>query len=98
MEIKQNRVSPYYWFTLDTSSAEDMETLQELRMKISAVNKILGTNERVEIRGRKPIQKMESRAKYTGKVSTVGYNSDGNIVGGIKNASVIDVYVYNRNV
>lgn len=96
-----DRKSPDYLYTLDTSSAADMQLLAALRAAISAENKASNDSsckKRVEVRGRKPITKMECTNRWTGKTSAVGFDAGGNIVGGVKNAGALDVYVYVRNI
>ena len=51
---------------------------------------------RVCLRGRKPIQKFERRNYWTGKVSKIGYNYSGDVIGGLKNAGAVDVYIWRR--
>ncbi len=54
---------------------------------------------RVVLRGRKPEVKMEIKRNFwTGETrkGSVSYDWAGNIVGGIKNATKIDVYIYDR--
>ena len=50
------------------------------------------------MRGRKPYKKMKAPRGYLhkGSVGEVSYNNHGNIVGGIRNASCVDVYIYRR--
>jgi hypothetical protein len=84
--------------TVDTSSAVDMEKLSIIKKSVSAANKNRLDKKRVVLRGRKPIEKMYVRGGYFYKASLrpVSYDWAGNIVGGIKNATKYDVYIYGR--
>ena len=92
-----NRKSTSYIFTADINSASDMLQIEELRKAIKSLNTISDKKKRVVLRGRKPLVKMDKYNPYTGKMSTISYDWAGNIVGGIANATKIDVYVYNRS-
>lgn len=84
---------------LDVQSAADMQKLQDIRKSIAVSNQILGHQKlRVEVRGRKPFVKMPAQDGWYKKSSgnPVSYDPHGNIVGGLANASVLDVYIYNR--
>ena len=80
------RISNNYLTTLDVNSASDMIRLNEIKDTIRISNRSIFNNRklRVVLRGRKPIVK-------TGRYS---YDWGGNIVGGIANASKLDVYIY----
>jgi len=94
------RRSKSYVGTFDVSNRHDMNTLQKLRESVSLLNKTdafgrykdygMQDNDaikkRVVARGRKPIWKIDNKS----------YDWGGNIVGGIRNASVVDVYIYDR--
>ena len=82
------RISNNYLTTLDVNSASDMIRLNEIKDTIRISNRSIFNNRklRVVLRGRKPIVK-------TGRYS---YDWCGNIVGGIANASKLDVYIYTR--
>jgi len=75
------RVSRNYVATLDPMSAVDMQTLNVLRKVVSIMNKNNTRKHRVRVCGRKPIN---------------GYDWGGNPKGGLKNATMYDVYVYNK--
>lgn len=79
------RNSTNYVITLDVNSASDMEKLALIKSTIRAVNAYNSKQKRVVVRGRKPIN-----------VTNKSYDWGGNIVGGIKNASKLDVYIYDR--
>ena len=84
---------------LDVQSAADMQKLQDIRKSVAVSNQILGHQKlRVEVRGRKPFVKMPAENSWYKKASgnPVAYNMFGNIVGGLANASALDVYIYNR--
>jgi hypothetical protein len=94
------RRSQSYVCTLDTKSVADMQQLDAIRKAINCGNnavKWTGNRPlRVVVRGRKPFEKLTVINRWTGKPSTVGYDLAGNIIGGIANASKLDVYVYVR--
>lgn len=93
-----NRKSDSFIARLDTQSAQDMLTLQQIKNTVSFLNKGLPQHfkKRVVIRGRKPIIKMKTSGGYFHRDSkgAVAYDIFGNIVGGITNASMYDVYIY----
>ena len=101
MYIKPNRCNSYVG-TFVTTHYYDMQKLQALRESVSLMNKtdaFWGTypdyqkrQKRVVARGRKPIVKMKTR----GSKGLVSYEWGGNVVGGIKNAGEVDVYIYDR--
>ena len=74
------RISLNYVTTLDPTSSEDMARLKEIRSAISFSNKYSILKNRVRVCGRKP---------------TTGYDWGGNVIGGIRNATRLDVYIYN---
>jgi hypothetical protein len=93
------RASTSYVTTLDVNSASDMEMLQTIKKAVSVINFRNPNKKRVVIRGRKPAVKMEIGKHYwTGKSRKGPVNFDwfGNIVGGITNATKLDVYIYDR--
>lgn len=85
------RYSGNYVTTLNASSSVDMEKLAAIRAGIKEFNKFSALSgkkgSRVVVRGRKP------KVKVNGK----SYDWGGNIVGGIKNATYLDVYIYDRS-
>ena len=87
-----SRKSTNYVCTLDINSYSDMEKLSVIKATVSAINKNISTHnkKRIVIRGRKPFQ----RKNICGNL--VSYDYGGNIVGGIANASKLDVYIYDR--
>ena len=93
------RTSECYVCTLDTNSVSDMNSLTAIRAAVKAANvgQHVRNKKRVVIRGRKPKVKMFVKKGYFTSASKglVSYDNGGNIVGGIKNATIIDVYVYN---
>lgn len=82
--MKRNSTS--YVTTLNVNSAYDMSTLNIIKKSISAANTYSKFKKRVVVRGRKPAEKIGGKS----------YDWGGNIVGGIKNATILDVYVYDR--
>ena len=79
------RKSNSYVTTLDVNSVTDMHTLATIKSTIRAVNAFSQNKKRVVVRGRKPINKIY-----------YSYDRGGNIVGGLRNASKLDVYIYDR--
>lgn len=94
------RTSTSYVTTLDVFSAADMEELDLIKKLVKAMNnRNPAVKARVVLRGRKPAVKMEIKPNFwTGETrkKPVSYDWAGNIVGGIKNATKIDVYIYDR--
>jgi len=86
------RTSPYYVCSLDVNSAVDMEKLEIVKKTVKASNKYTAVKHRVVVKGRKPIVKQHN--SRTGNM--VSYDTFGDIVGGLQNASVLDVYVFQR--
>lgn len=52
---------------------------------------------RVCLRPRKPIKKHKMINIFNGSEHYVGYDWAGNVIGGIENASQVDVYIYRRS-
>ena len=90
------RKSTSYVTTLDVNSATDMQTLETIKATIRAVNAFNRNKKRVVLRGRKPIIKGRSVNLWTGKAKFGGYDWAGNVIGGIRNASKLDVYIYDK--
>ena len=90
------RKSNSYVTTLDVNSASDMQTLETIKDTIRAVNAFSSKKKRVVLRGRKPIVKGRSVNYWSGKVRYGGFDRAGNIIGGLANASKLDVYIYDR--
>ena len=80
------RKSASYVTTLDVISVSDMQSLETIKATIRAVNAFSKNKKRVVLRGRKPFVKL----------SRYAYNRGGNLIGGITNASKLDVYIYDR--
>lgn len=88
------RTSDKFLVRLDTQSADDMIRLQEIRKAISIINATSTQKFRVDVKGRKPIQKGVIRNRITGRVIASGsYGYGGNIIGGLANAKFFDVYI-----
>ena len=96
MELEMERKSSSYVFTADVNSVSDMEKLEAIKQAVRVVNKTAYINKRVVLRGRKPLKKKEVFNFYTDQKSVRSYDFGGNIVGGIANATMIDVYIYDR--
>lgn len=108
MYRKENRTRSYVG-TFSTSDQGDQTRLQQLIESVSLLNKTDGfgyypSGEKIQMRvckrGRKAITKMIAEPTYYGyggSKGPVNYNYFGNIVGGIKNASEVDVYLYHRS-
>ena len=79
------RKSTSYIMTVDVNSASDMAQLELIKKTVATVNQNRTQKKRVVVRGRKPINKIY-----------YSYDRGGNIVGGIRNASKLDVYIYDR--
>jgi hypothetical protein len=90
------RTSTNFVITIDPLSAVDMEKLQVIKKTIKAVNQYSKNKKRVVLRGRKPVVKVPVRNFWTGQMGFRSYDWGGNIVGGIKNATKLDVYIYDR--
>ena len=84
--IDTNRSSSWVG-TFNPKDEKDMDEYEIVKAIVRNVNSNTKQRFRVEKRGRKP--------KY--KVDGKSYQWGGNIVGGINNATVWDVYIYRRN-
>jgi hypothetical protein len=84
--------------TVDVNSAIDMEQLDIIKKAVAITNKNRTNKKRVVLRGRKPLVKMPTPGGYfhKGSFRPVSYDWAGNIVGGLKNATKLDVYIYRR--
>ena len=91
-----NRKSSSYVCTLDVYSVADMLDLALIRKTVSVSNKLTKNKNRVVVRGRKPVVKMHYNGTYNSTKGPVSYDFGGNIVGGLANATVYDVYIYDR--
>jgi len=86
------RKSDSYIATLHVGSVVDMQELALIRKTVKTSNRYTTQKKRVVIRGRKPlIKRLHGR---TGNF--ISYDHGGNIVGGIVNATIYDVYIYDR--
>ena len=92
------RTSTSYVCTLDVNSVVDMQLLEVIRKTVKVSNFRMPNKKRVVLRGRKPAEKMIAPGGYFYPRSKgpVAYDWAGNIVGGIKNATKLDVYIYDR--
>ena len=82
--------------TADINSAVDMAQIDIIKKAVAIANKSRVNKKRVVLRGRKPIVKARFVNNLTGKVRIGGFDRAGNIYGGIRNASKLDVYIYDR--
>jgi hypothetical protein len=94
-----NRVSESYIATLNFD--EDLKIIKERVKKMNLDEKEAGSDlrYRVCLRGRRPFKKMimsHPHYEWMNSPSSVSYDYFGNIVGGLENASEVDVYVYER--
>lgn len=71
--------------TVDVNSAVDMAQLAIIKKAVAVANQGRSQKKRVVVRGRQPISKIY-----------YSYDRGGNIVGGIRNASKLDIYIYER--
>jgi hypothetical protein len=92
-----NRKSSQYVFTADVNSATDMKRIQHVRDQVKQDNIGSDTKMRVCLRGRKPQVKQELYNMWTEESVIRSYDWSGNIVGGLANATKIDVYIYERS-
>lgn len=90
------RTSINYVMTVDINSAADILQLDTIKKAVAIMNKNRVNKKRVVLRGRKPMVKAPVRNFWTGQIGFRGYDWAGNIVGGLKNATRLDVYIYNR--
>lgn len=95
------RASTSYVTTLDVNSATDMEILKNIKKSVSVMNYRNPNKKRVVLRGRKPAVKMLAPVYWrhwvhAPAIGAVSYDNFGNIVGGIANATKLDVYIYDR--
>ena len=98
MEINDmKRTSTSYVTTLDVNSSFDMAVLQSIKKAVSVMNYRNPNKKRVVLRGRKPMEKRNLTLSNGTVLRTMrSYDFGGNIVGGIKNATKLDVYIYDR--
>ena len=101
--VNNNRKSTSFIGRFDFKSPGDMAELQMVKNMVRTFNNFNKERKdnyrwRVCMRGRKPYKKMKAPRGYLhkGSVGEVSYNNHGNIVGGIRNASCVDVYIYRR--
>ena len=102
---RSNGISESYVGRFDKENPEDMAELEIVKQMIRWINKDVqevlnyGTNRnfkkwRLEYKGREPYKKMKTEtSKGPVKYKPNGY---GALVGGMKNARVIDAYIYRR--
>lgn len=90
------RKSTSYIMTVDVNSAVDMAQLATIKKAVTIANQNRSQKKRVVVRGRKPITKQAYHDFRTNICRVRGYDRGGNIVGGICNASKLDIYIYDR--
>lgn len=90
------RTSTSYVCTLDANSVADMQMLEMIRKTVSVSNANTLDKKRVVVRGRKPIKKFWYKEYWSKKSHYSGYDYAGNIIGGLENATNLDVYIYDR--
>ena len=91
------RASTSYVTTLDVNSSADMEILQNIKKAVSVMNFHNPNKKRVVLRGRKPIEKQTIFLRSQNRTLNRSYDWAGNIVGGLANATKLDVYIYDRS-
>lgn len=95
--VKKNRKSQDYLMTVTS-----IEELNEVRQKIKEFNRTvreLGYSESQKVvcaKGRRPKVKYMVYNRYTNKATLRSYNYSGDIVGGLENATEIDIYLRNK--
>ena len=87
--------------TLDKNFDEDLKIIKERVKKMNLDEKEVGSDlrYRVCLRGRRPFKKMimnHPHYEWMNSPNPVSYDYFGNIVGGLENASEVDVYIYER--
>ena len=110
MKIATNHLSQDYRFTMEVGNPSELNELKTLRNNISKYNKVIRDKnvlrrlngygmiekqKRVVIRGRKPLSKGTVTNMF-GTRHNASYDFGGNVYGGIYNATVWDIYVYDR--
>lgn len=101
----KKRESNAYIGTFDYGCADDMLSLENIKVMVRNMNRMLREDGRdykfrVCLRGRKPVEKKVINVMPWGTgmrdMREVSYDYFGNIVGGIANASCVDAYIYRR--
>jgi len=90
------RVSEHYFGTFAAADLYGNAIIDNLRQIVSSRNKTHKRKLRVVLRGRKPHMKKLVYNQDSNRYTLRSYDNVGNIVNGLKNASVFDVYIYNR--
>tara|TARA_B000000557_G_C20621526_1_gene378274 strand:+ start:354 stop:689 length:336 start_codon:yes stop_codon:yes gene_type:complete len=98
--MKNDRESTSYIGTFQVGNPDDAVELDMVKSMVKWFNKSTHKKHKVRLclRGRKPKTKMNYPGGYFLPKSKgpVSYNPSGNIMGGIKNATVLDAYIYRR--
>ena len=95
--VKKNRKSQDYLMTVTT--IEELKDVRAIWKEYNKNMRSLGLFESQKVvvaKGRRPKVKQEVYNRYTCKTSVVGYNSSGDIVGGLQNAQEIDIYLRDK--
>tara|TARA_B100000131_G_scaffold192579_1_gene185100 strand:+ start:3877 stop:4188 length:312 start_codon:yes stop_codon:yes gene_type:complete len=99
--MKNNRDSTSYIGTFQCDNPNDMSQIDMVKSIVKWFNKSSHKKYKVRLclRGRKPKTKMLYPGGYYQQKSKgpVSYTPSGNIMGGIKNATVLDAYIYKRS-
>ena len=98
--MKNDRESTSYIGTFHVGNPDDAVELDMVKSMVKWFNKSTHKKHKVRLclRGRKPKTKMNYPGGYflAKSKGPVSYNPSGNIMGGIKNATVLDAYIYRR--
>ncbi len=98
--MENDRESNSYIGTFQVGNPDDEFEIDMVKSMVKWFNKSSHTKHKVRLclRGRKPKKKMLDAGGYFKPASKkpVAYNWSGNIMGGIKNATVLDAYIYRR--
>ena len=99
--MQNDRESTSYIGTFQVGNPDDAVELDMVKSMVKWFNQSIHTKYKVRLclRGRKPKTKMLYPGGYYQQKSKgpVSYNPSGNIMGGIKNATVLDAYIYKRS-
>lgn len=90
------RRSSNYVGSFRTSSDKDARKIKEIKKAVRRMNQYIDVKKRVVIRGRKALMQEVFENSVTGQTYHRNYNGSRNMTGGIKNAKVVDIYIYNR--
>ena len=98
--MQNDRESTSFIGTFQVGNPDDAVELDMVKSMVRWFNKSSHVKHKIRLclRGRKPKKKMLDRGGYFTPASKgpVAYSYSGNIMGGIKNATVLDAYIYRR--